>query len=288
MAFSSIDFIERLVRRLIAEFEDAGHAITPGLIGAARETPARASFQKLLPPLAAIGSGIVIDTYGDESRQQDIVIYERNLCPVFSINETPEATFFPCEGVVAVGEVKSCLDSRQISDCFQKLESVKKLKRLARPESDAFGGSPTVSFRQYGQTMGMIGTVDEQFDQSKNDLDQIFAFVLCGEFGASPATTLRNCVEQWRSMGRANAPNLILSLKEGVILPFSRSKNIALRSAMDADEFIYSAGGAKRFSLLLSRLSNWVQNGRTVNASVFRQYLQKAGEQFSIDARESI
>ena len=59
---------------------------------------------------AAVGEGFVIDSYGGTSRQQDVVLYERDICPVFSINKTPQTTYYPCEGVIGIGEVKSSLD----------------------------------------------------------------------------------------------------------------------------------------------------------------------------------
>jgi hypothetical protein len=98
--FDPGDFVNRVARRLIVEFDDAAQASTPGLIGAAKEHPARKSLERLLPGSAAIGSGVIIDSYGSSSRRQDIVVYEEPFCPIFSINDTPETTYFPCEGVI--------------------------------------------------------------------------------------------------------------------------------------------------------------------------------------------
>ena len=67
--------------------------------------PVRHRLEQILSRGIAVGSGCVIDSYGNVSRQQDVVLYEREICPVFSINDTPEARYCPCEGVIAVGEV---------------------------------------------------------------------------------------------------------------------------------------------------------------------------------------
>ena len=69
-----------------------------------------------------MGEGCVIDSYGRTSRKQDVVFYERDICPVFSINRTPQTTYYPCEGVIGVGEVKSSLDGSSLHDAFQKLD----------------------------------------------------------------------------------------------------------------------------------------------------------------------
>jgi hypothetical protein len=75
--FDSIGFVNRVAKRLVLEFDDAGQAGTPGLIGAAKEHPVRRQFRGLLPSATGLGSGEVFDSYDGRSRQQDVVIYEQ-------------------------------------------------------------------------------------------------------------------------------------------------------------------------------------------------------------------
>ena len=96
-------FVRRIGERLVDEFNDARAATTPGTVGSAMEQPVRKQLEQILPRGLAVGSGFVIDTYGGTSRQTDIVLYERDICPVFSINDTSETTYYPCECVVAAG-----------------------------------------------------------------------------------------------------------------------------------------------------------------------------------------
>lgn len=117
-SFDPTDFVARVARRLVLEFADATQAGTPGLIGAAREHPARVQLGKMLPGFADVGSGLVIDSFGGISKQQDVVVYERHFCPVFTVNDTPEATYYPVEGVIGVGEIKSTLDGSKLEDAF--------------------------------------------------------------------------------------------------------------------------------------------------------------------------
>ncbi len=89
----------------------------------------RDQLEQVLPRGIAVGEGFVIDSYGGTSRQQDVILYERDICPVFSINRTLQTTYYPCEGVIAVGEIKSSLDRNSLQDAFEKVASVKRLRR---------------------------------------------------------------------------------------------------------------------------------------------------------------
>ena len=77
--FNAADFITRLGHSLIKEFEEARQATTSQLIGEAIETPVRRRLEQVLPRGIAVGSGCVIDSYGNCSRQQDVVLYERDI-----------------------------------------------------------------------------------------------------------------------------------------------------------------------------------------------------------------
>ena len=140
-SFDPAQFVSRIGKRLVMEFEHAGEAGTPGLIGASREHPARVQLGKLLPAFVSVGSGLVIDSYGAQSKQQDIVIFERDFCPVYSINDTPEATYYPVEGVAATGEVKSTISKSVLFDALDKVQSAKALHRYSEKEKNGLWSS---------------------------------------------------------------------------------------------------------------------------------------------------
>ena len=81
----------------------------------------------------------------------DVVLFENEICPEFAINNDPASTYYPCEGVIAVGEIKTAIDSRELEDIFKKVQSVKELRRFVRPSPS---GTPRmedyVAFRKYG------------------------------------------------------------------------------------------------------------------------------------------
>ena len=131
-AFDPDKFIARIGQRLVEKFDYARAGTTPVTVGDAMEQPVRDQVEQILPRGIAVGEGFVIDSEGGTSKQTDMILYERDICPKFSINNTPGTTFYPCEGVIAVGEVKSTLDRRTLRDAFEKIASVKKLQRLRR------------------------------------------------------------------------------------------------------------------------------------------------------------
>ena len=87
--FDPDGFIRRIGERLVDEFKDAKAGTTPSTVGSAAEQPVRDQLEQILPRGIAVGEGFVIDSYGATSRQQDVILYERDICPVFSINRTP-------------------------------------------------------------------------------------------------------------------------------------------------------------------------------------------------------
>lgn len=201
----------------MVEFDDASQAGTPGLIGGAREHPARRQFEGMLPGAAAVGSGLVLDSRRAVSKQQDIVVFEQQLCPVFSVDGTPEATYYPVEGVIAVGEVKSRRGTVELEDAFEKIASVKRL----RPHSVATdnGLGPLASYRHYGTGVAFAATQESGYDQDGKALDQVFGFILCGGFGLQPETLVARARELWARTPPPHGPNILVSLNDGFVQP---------------------------------------------------------------------
>ena len=93
--FDSAKFVRSVGASLVAEFEKARSATTPELVASAMETAARRQLGQILPSGVGVGTGCVIDTYGNTSRQIDVILYERGICPAFRVNyddPKPEST----------------------------------------------------------------------------------------------------------------------------------------------------------------------------------------------------
>ena len=179
--FNADEFIARIGKRLVEEFNAARAATSPSAVGDAMEQPVRIQLEQILPRGIGVGSGFIIDSDGGTSRQTDVVLYEKDICPVFSINNTPETTYYPCEGVIAVGEIKSILDRESLKDAFKKVASVKRLQRhvVHHPVPVPTTGELIVMDRQYGN-LHNPSPLDMARTKEQSQAVHILGFVLAG------------------------------------------------------------------------------------------------------------
>lgn len=215
--FDADAFIARIGKRLVEQFDDARAATSPGTVGAAMEQPVKRQMEQILPRGIEVGSGFVIDSDGGTSQQTDIVLYERDICPVFSINDTPETTYYPCEGVIAVGEVKSRLDRGSLEDAFKKIASVKRLKRhVIRHPVPLPSGEHPIFQRGYGMNQGdSILTVTEA--KETHETSHILGFVIAGDLRIQ-SDTLCEAFRQFNQLvGDSLSPNLVAILNGGIL-----------------------------------------------------------------------
>lgn len=101
-----------------------------GEIGTAREKIVAEFLRAHLPAGFEVDRGFVFDMHGNLSEQLDVVVADACLTPRF---ETPGGVrLFPCETVVAVGQVKTRCDSRRSAwGAFSNLRSASVLDRSA-------------------------------------------------------------------------------------------------------------------------------------------------------------
>jgi len=199
----------------------------PGELGADREQIIRQFLRTYLPTRFDISNGFVFDSAGNVSKQLDIIVSNSLVCPRF---ETAGGTrFFPCESVVAVGQVKSSLNSRRVfREAIANLESVKSLDRSA--------GGKAIDTRH-----------TEKIDHLRNHLHQIFTFVfVVGE-------TMEEDTVQTELMNYVLAtephlwPNIIFALKKylatfccdyGICPNPMDARGVALQSASEDDDLL--------------------------------------------------
>jgi hypothetical protein len=273
-SFNINSYLNHIAKELICNYSFAGNATTSGLVGNAREKEIRKKLASLLPSTVGVGTGCVIDSYGNTSNQIDIIIYEKHLCPVFSINNTPESTYFPCEGVIAAGEVKSTLDRHELEDIFKKINSVKSLRRFANPSENKLTGVMQVSFRNYGNSISWDCAKSEEFDQESKRTDQIFGFAFCGELKLSPQTLADSYCLLLKSCEKYKAPNLISILNYGLVLYMNKKiGEIRYWPGDDADSIYITSKRDSNFQFLLARLIEIIRSYRTVESSAFSRYI---------------
>ena len=279
--FSVSDYIRMLGDELVSAFDQGRLGTTPGTIGEARENAVRAKLRQLLPRGIGVGSGFVIDVQGNVSNQMDIIIYEEDICPVFRINDSDAAAYYPCEGVIAIGEVKSTIDSREIDDILSKIRSAKRLRRLAKPrESLLLKGQIVVGIRKYGSTLGISPAVDESYDQDTKGSDQVWGFAIARETRLRPETLADKTSAFCEANGKALAPDLIVTTSGLAVFPvrYDIRGLQSIHSAMDSTGFVTTALQSP-LGFLLTRVINAYESGRTVESSAFSEYLTKDIEQ---------
>jgi hypothetical protein len=273
--FCTQDFLRELGQDLILDFNKASRATTPGIIGGVREFGVKQKLESILPKMIGLGSGCIIDTTGCASNQTDIVLYEKNICPIFSIANDPQATYFPCESVIAVGEIKSGLGTKELNDAVNKIASVKKLHR--------FTENPN-SFRRLNSTVAAEGMPEEGFDQVRNYHDQIFGFILCKEFTLKSETLLKNYLEACRKHPAHLSPNALISLKDGLVLFTDRGTSA--ENMYDANKIVLYKHPEGEFQYLLHKLISVANNWRTTAAVPTESYIIGDAHKKTIDVIE--
>ena len=292
-------FIRRIGERLVDEFEDAKAGTTPSTVGSAAEQPVRDQLEQVLPRGVGVGEGCVIDSYGGTSRQQDVILYERDICPVFSINRTPQTTYYPCEGVIAVGEIKSSLEGSSLKDAFDKVTSVKRLRRhvvhdfMPHPTT----GAPIPLYRHYlSARRDEITRMDEV--KGSEEWMRIFAFVLAGESRVKHETLLGRFCALAAQGEEELSPNLLVAL-DGFAIRWGNIEKGERKEVRRSEHGTYGVtvyrdgpenwkekwsaetathlGGSRNsdgFRMLVRWIRQGVESGRTSHVSAFNRYFE--------------
>ncbi len=94
--------------------------------GSQNEEAIKNLIKSFIPKKYSVGSGIIIDSFGNSSKQIDIIIYDSFLYPsLFSQSST---AIYPVETVLGTIEIKTYLDEKQLLSSFENTKSVRKLK----------------------------------------------------------------------------------------------------------------------------------------------------------------
>ena len=270
--FDGAEFVRDVGNLLVHAYEGARRATTPGLVGSAIESPVRSLMGSVLPSGLSVGTGCVVDSYGTASRQIDVVLYERDICPVYRVNDTPEATYFPCEGVVAVGEIKATIDGSKLDDAFEKIESVKTLRRHWGEFEPTVRGEKR--FRTYGSAVNITGirSADENEEQ---ELNEIFGFVLAGTSTLRPESLVKRYERQAAEKKAELCPNVLATMDGIYVRPFvsdGEGRAIGKRSFHTGDRVACYEGVAS-FNVLIDELYAAFRYGHTAQLESLRRYL---------------
>lgn len=132
----NFSFIESVARKLLADFTASKVLEHHGLKGDVREQALSVFLEKHLPEKFRVGSGIVVNSDGEQSRQQDIIIYDAFNAPLLLNEENTK--IIPVESVYGTIEVKSTLSKKELITCINNIKSIKTLSTSPHPIPHGF------------------------------------------------------------------------------------------------------------------------------------------------------
>ncbi|MGW2093267.1 DUF6602 domain-containing protein [Promicromonospora sukumoe] len=106
-----------------------GHA---GEMGRENEQSLARILENLLPPSLGVGTGIIIDSHGNRSKQTDIIVFDRSAQP--QIMAQTSQMIFPIEVVRCAIEIKTTLRASDVDDLAKKCKSLRDLSPIANHE----------------------------------------------------------------------------------------------------------------------------------------------------------
>jgi hypothetical protein len=127
--------------------------------------------QNRLPARYRAERAFVVDAYGDRSEQIDIVIHDRQFCPM--LLDTAGGLHIPAESVYAVLEVKQDLSKKQIAYAGEKIRSVRRLHRTSAEFPHASGRNRRCRFFTDLLLPSPFASASASSDSSGNRLSRI-------------------------------------------------------------------------------------------------------------------
>lgn len=260
------EFLQDQAKQLIFDFEKNINTSHPGEKGSIGETTSKKSISNCLPNFISINSGFVIDSFGTKSKQTDLILHETS-CPSFSLGPETEYKYFPCEGVCAIGEVKTNIGKKELEDCYAKVKSVISLKR--NPLSS--------SFRRYGSTLPTYGGEDGKMINPENVIFQIFSFVLCKSIKVEKLTFMNLINDFDKEFQDKYVPSVFVSLDDGIFIRVSEDSNSrSISYDIKKTNFLHHIDfGIDNFPFLIHMLTRHIQDGHTTSDSPIIPYLSK-------------
>lgn len=251
------ELFDRVAEMLKIEFEYQSKILGhPGEVGTARENVLKKVLRKYIPKRYVVDSGFVVDALDGRSEQMDIVVYEANYTPVFEIVEGKR--FFPCETVVAVGQVRTKIGSRnEMRECLNNIKSVKQLDRSNKRTNPMITG-PGFSAEPFAS----------RFDPDKNFRDQIFGFIFSSS-SIKPHLMITELQEFNKQNKRKLWTNTIVNYNEFII---EYEDDLLMQNPMKAKNgvLIDKSQNPHILSLFISILNNFLNMAHIARPNLFQ------------------
>lgn len=173
-----------LYSQLRAQYEGSNEIKHSGGKGANREFSIIKLLQEYLPSKYSLGSGEIISSVGEISRQCDIVIHDNFNSP--KLFQSNEHSIFAAEAVFGVIEVKSNLNSVELKNAIQNIAVAKKTvyHKLWRSHDSNPLFSAIVGFTANRSIEAIAKQIDEHYSSlSENERNFFPDFILTFDKG---------------------------------------------------------------------------------------------------------
>lgn len=159
--------IEKDIRNLISTSDEIENIKHRGLKGAYRESTLGKVIKNYLPFGWDLGSGEIIDSFGETSNEADLLIYNKSIIPPVLFTENEGS--YPIESCFYVFEVKTVSTATEIQTTLEKFKNLRKLKSTSarRPVTVYFAYSTDLTkeseferYRKYDNNFGDDPLID--------------------------------------------------------------------------------------------------------------------------------
>ncbi|MDF0591187.1 hypothetical protein P0O15_08405 [Methanotrichaceae archaeon Mx] len=117
-----------MIETAIKEAEVAGGVEHAGMIGRIREIAIKNLFRPLLTKNISIGYGKIVDSFGVQSKETDVILYSKDILPAILFSSHEDIGLFPVEACIYAIEVKSKATATELKDAIEKARSLRELK----------------------------------------------------------------------------------------------------------------------------------------------------------------
>lgn len=188
-----VDWLDGLEATLEKEAMVAGLLEHGATIGQAREFLVTRMLRTILPSSVHIGTGKVIDSNGNSSKQIDIIIYD----PRFALMKLEGGGLYFAEGVLAAIEIKSTMTQKELTASLENSRSVLELNIRGEHEEEA---TRQIAFYQ---AKGNLTTEDAQhrFWYRFHPATYVFSF----KSKLSQGATMKHLTNWWESFNYRNS-----------------------------------------------------------------------------------
>ena len=177
------DLLASWRRRMLEDFRGLTKQLPhSGARGAAREQVLIDFLRGYLPGRFGVASGFVVGERGEVSNQTDVVIYDRQIAPVFRM--VGDQHLFPAGCTLATVEVKSHLNKTELVDALGKIARVKSFKRSGPQIVGGFRLSsgdvqPLSGFIFAFDSIGLNAVQDQLYEYNRGIPRERWANMIC-------------------------------------------------------------------------------------------------------------